>query len=1109
MIYHSKEEIEKVIKESEDMITALECVGAMYAIPSSSIIQDDRLNHIEVKDDTIFAPNKGNPSENAQAIVCSIGAVLDKVSQRVDDKIDELQAKAIADNKLQDRIITISNPSKGKVIDHYFDDDGNDIIIYDTGLIDSANTPAAHRKIDELRNSMKIPMYKPDQMKRPTSYFSDEDDVMKDVDLDVDKMDPKEVTISEQIEESADILDMIVAYGDTRTLGYDIMQEAGFDYVKPTGNYYQEAAKGGKKKKINPKDIKHMKFDNKQIINAVNFFNKARDEQDLKKLGELDLDVFINSENYKKAIESLEKQFDAHINVRFIDTDADQNVFTIKNFYPGEMKQNVTVSKSKGFQLNGLPVDIYVMKHTLESLSPDDFFGQTVCGVFLHEMFHNIYYVLTRDELNQYAALSVAMSTAAAAPNAQARRVIFTKYVNSLDNFYGTKLNVIKKRVLVTQLCRISAAQSKEEAEKLGSEGEASANEDLDKRINVYKKVVKREKAARRPFIVGPLVIAAAGFIADFFFNIPGALVSASTVALYSLAVGNLMRLSIVGMDKAFASGAHREEHYCDMFAAMYQVPIRWFNIPMGKHKDTPADVDSDKLKDLNDLEKAINKYCYIPYPTSIERSEAGVQAAKTMLESKSVLDPDIKDYLKWIVDNYSDLLDDKMELKHTDNVFDSKSAEDLDKYLSTLIKDEDIKITESAEVTFDIPTTCTFTQEECMEQTSNRLAMLKRRDVVYEYDLAVKEYDDALTLYAEYEKLQQAIQEYGYEAVMEQIQLYQEAEASSNEESTAEKILLAPIRLVAALIKAIRVAIQGDIEKPINNSAKSLDENIDDADKKELGVLAKTGIGIGALAAATIGAVGGAKLIKNTKARKDYKDLLLDSNSTHKQMAAGYMNAHIFENYSPSVAVVSYDANGVCCLYLSYDYAFYSKTISDIESNIKKINAAIQNPSDMKKFKATDFEISDNVFDGHHANVKSSDTRDIHQKNVRSNTGVKDTRVNLYKITTKSNANAKSAIEASGSFLNQFKKILDTAASALDEYKTNCESFAKKTKENSDVYTVEKVKQIQSIMKSYTAIIHEATSIYLNTQKDVNSQQDVLNKIHDYYTKHDKMKNV
>ena len=78
-----------------------------------------------------------------------------------------------------------------------------------------------------------------------------------------------------------------------------------------------------------------------------------------------------------------------------------------------------------------------------------------------------------------------------------------------------------------------------------------------------------------------------------------------------------------------------------------------------------------------------------------MERNHAGVKAAKKLLEDKD-LDPAIKKYCQWIVDNYSSVLNTDIDEIYSSNVFDPKTAEDLDKHLEKLIKDHGIVLTES-----------------------------------------------------------------------------------------------------------------------------------------------------------------------------------------------------------------------------------------------------------------------------------------------------------------------------------------------------------------------------------------------------------------------------
>ena len=83
-----KSKVERAVSESGDLISALECVGAMYGIPATNIIADDTISGIRVVNDNIIAPPLVKANGNTKPIMCAIGSVLDYISQRIDDKLN-------------------------------------------------------------------------------------------------------------------------------------------------------------------------------------------------------------------------------------------------------------------------------------------------------------------------------------------------------------------------------------------------------------------------------------------------------------------------------------------------------------------------------------------------------------------------------------------------------------------------------------------------------------------------------------------------------------------------------------------------------------------------------------------------------------------------------------------------------------------------------------------------------------------------------------------------------------------------------------------------------------------------------------------------------------
>lgn len=137
------------------------------------------------------------------------------------------------------------------------------------------------------------------------------------------------------------------------------------------------------------------------------------------------------------------------------------------------------------------------------------------------------------------------------------------------------------------------------------------------------------------------------------------------------------------------------EEHWCDMFAAAYNLPVTFFLIGQPR-TGTSNSITTETLKRYNDLEREAMQLMMIKYPTINERNQSAVKYAKKTLDSKVKLDPAIKKYMEWIVDNYSKTLDIDIDDTYSKGTFDPKTAEDLDKHIEKLIGSANIQVTES-----------------------------------------------------------------------------------------------------------------------------------------------------------------------------------------------------------------------------------------------------------------------------------------------------------------------------------------------------------------------------------------------------------------------------
>lgn len=713
-----KNKVEKAVSESGDLISALECVGAMYGIPATNIIADDTATGIRVVNDNIIAPPLEKANGRTKHIMCAIGSVLDYISQRIDDKLNDYQSQNIQQGRIQNSL-SHANPNKGKVIGRYEDDEGGEILAYNTGLVDMPNTPAGRAKVAELRASKAIPEFDPSQnpMSTTPTYFSeDEDDISSGVDMNAGSdqtagtVDIEPTDVAEEIQESAYHLRMISKLNNTTHLGYDLLRKHGFDYVKPVDSIVMESDNikddkddNDKKKKIRVEDIRYMKFDNTEIIKAIEYFNKARDDQDNVRNGKMDLNKFINNPNYEKAINCLNKQFDCRINLRFFETKKGKYENTGTAIY-NDLKKKMTISKSKGFQLGGLPIDIETYNHYFENNSPKDIelFGQTLVSTICHEIFHNISYVMRNENAKMGMSLAMTLDVASNVSSMKERRIIITNYVDSIEELGGNKvINKLAKKKLIKQLMTLSTVQNNEplviDMQKSVGKDAESSDRYIDNLIKKYKKEIKKVKPSAKKYIL-PVVATGASILAATL--APGSIMFTSAIygfgtimGIYTL--GNAAAdATLLSVKKVYDKSNLYEEYYCDLFSAMYKLP-KFFFVGPSKKKYVTNDFNDEKVNELAKLEKEYYEAIFASYPTDMERTHAGVKIAKQLLEEKD-LDPAIKKYCTWIVDNFSNI--EKSDIKEIYNktTFDPKEADDLDKHLQDLITDNNLVLTES-----------------------------------------------------------------------------------------------------------------------------------------------------------------------------------------------------------------------------------------------------------------------------------------------------------------------------------------------------------------------------------------------------------------------------
>lgn len=724
-----------IIKEADSLVTALEDIGAMFGIPKENIICDDTLDDIKVQGDTIIAPSV--PTEGrGNAIMRSISAVLDYISQRIDAKLNKYQGDNIEKGIILDRIENDANPAKGKVIGRRVTDEGDEILIYDSGLVDMPNTDSARALVTQLRASGAIPTPVTPEPTTGIQYFTDEDQIDRDLniptqggsnlndsgagprvdnpndDFGIPSQTPvgQENDMSTNVNESYSMLSLVSKYGNTTHLGYDMMTEMGIKGIQPV-DFLLES--GDNKKAILPSEIKHMKFDNTHIMKAVKLFNSVRAEQRDVRGKDINIAKMVNSPNWHKAIQELEKQFDCHLVVHYLKDsdnphDTDAMTSTVAQGY--EYRQNVSVSKSKGFQLNGLPITIYLLNNVLIENAPTDpsLFGQAVVAILLHEIFHNVMMVFREYNTEFNSMLTTTMIAASLTKNAKVRRKLITNFANAVDamNPPGEKMNIVQKKIYIKKLLLTCSLREGQESMKLAQELVENDDFNLDEYIKAAEKFQHRQekKITGHGLEIKSLIGLGVGFsllcgglaAPTFALTVIGGGLMAGSYGAYKL--GGLIRGSMRKDYESRKNGdiKNYEEHWADMFATMYNLPVTMFNVP--KTHLVAARMTDDQIKRLHQIEMNWVTLMDDEHPPTTERLAASVKYARQTLDSGIKLNPDVKKYLEWIIANHSRILDvEDIDTIYSKATFDPKTAEDIDLHIGNLISKTNTNITEQS----------------------------------------------------------------------------------------------------------------------------------------------------------------------------------------------------------------------------------------------------------------------------------------------------------------------------------------------------------------------------------------------------------------------------
>jgi hypothetical protein len=663
-----KLQVEEKIKKSPNIVAALETAIQDYQIPAQ-VMCNDKIKTIKVNEDMVIAPSNIAAASNKDAIIRALAALLDNISGRIDNRLDAIQNQNI------------------ELTQQFISDDSN--------LTDTEPEPVFNA--DANQGSMSsIP-----KEDTPSTMFGAEA--------------PGDMPTDDNIGESSQMIDLYETFNESSNMGYELFSLLGYD-VKPTnvGMYSESVASTA----VDPTKLKYMRFDNSGIVNAIKFINKAREAQsDIKEDRLLDAQKLRFDPNWNRAIEELERQFDCHIDLSVIDDEDIVGYTTANRVDP--VHEKVTISKKYGFKLNGFRMRIVVSNGMFRFTASKDpkLFGQHVISILLHEIFHNICTMLMWDNAAWVTAYTATINAAIAADSAKMKRTILTRYINTLEKQSGNKISKIKKKAMITRLMFITSYKPLKNAVKLVKNLKKSVKaKDVPKDTSVadaYAKdyINKAEQAiqnvedsykSRPGSIISAILISVAtaiGFVFKatlplaFFIGIP-----ASIIAIADAAWPGISKREY----KAFMNSKDLEEQFADAFAAMYKLPVTFFFV-VGAHDEYKFAFNDLDPKILDELVKVMYKFSNLtmdPHPTDFQRTSQAIKACEDILKTNINTSSEQAKYLKWLVDNFSNIKQTSVDDVKDDPTFDPKMTADLDAHLDNLIQHgrKNINIVESFE---------------------------------------------------------------------------------------------------------------------------------------------------------------------------------------------------------------------------------------------------------------------------------------------------------------------------------------------------------------------------------------------------------------------------